>query len=211
MRRLGNVMGGVVLSAGLALCPLAGEAWAAAGDVLKVSAERANLRAGPSDKTEPLGQVQRGDELIELQRQGDWVGVRVGRTGEEGWIYGDLVQLATASRLGRETAPAGFRDISAGFDSLLRSIDERNGYRMIERVETADNRTLRVTPTAEWLRYGDRQAHVLGTLAVYELWKGKQNQQPSSVVLLDEQGREYVSIADNGDRPSLIIRSPAVR
>ena len=31
--------------------------------------------------------MQAGDDLIELQRQGEWVGVRVGRTGEEGWIY----------------------------------------------------------------------------------------------------------------------------
>lgn len=94
---------------------------AATGDVLKVTAERANLRAGPSDKAQQRGQVQAGDDLIELQRQGEWVGVRVGRTGEEGWIYSKLVQLASASTLSREAAPSGFKNLSPGFDTLVRS------------------------------------------------------------------------------------------
>lgn len=104
-------MAGIALASGAMLLP-GGGAIAATGDVLKVTAERANLRAGPSDKTEARGQVQSGEEVIELQRQGDWVGVRVGRTGEEGWIYGNLVQLATASRLSREAAPSGFKELS---------------------------------------------------------------------------------------------------
>ena len=106
---------------------------AATGDVLKVTAERANLRAGPSDKAQQRGQVQAGDDLIELQRRGEWVGVRVGRTGEEGWIYSKLVQLASASTLSREAAPAGFKNLSPGFDTLVRSIDDHS-YRMVERV-----------------------------------------------------------------------------
>ena len=183
---------------------------AATGDVLKVTAERANLRAGPSDKAQQRGQVQAGDDLIELQRQGEWVGVRVGRTGEEGWIYSKLVQLASASTLSREAAPSGFKNLSPGFDTLVRSIDDRNGYRMVERVDT-DNRTLRVTPTREWLRYGDGQAHVLGALAMYEVWKSSQNQQPVTVLLLDEEGREYVSIADGASGPALKVRSPEDR
>ena len=89
------------------IVPICGGVLAATGDVLKVKAERANLRAGPSEKSEARGQLQTGDDVIELQRQGDWIGVRVGRTGEEGWIYSSLVELASASRLGREVAPSG--------------------------------------------------------------------------------------------------------
>lgn len=139
----------------------------------------------------------------------DWIGVRVERTGAEGWIFGNLVHLESASRLGRETAPAGFKDLSPGFDGLVRSIDNRNGYRIVERVEATDNRTLRVTPTLEWLRYGDGQAHVLGALAFYALWKSNQNQQPVTVLLLDDEGREYVAITDEASGPSLTVHSPA--
>jgi hypothetical protein len=190
------------------LLPLGG-AKGATGDVLKVAVERANLRAQPSDKSETLAQVQRGDSLIELQRLNDWIGVRVERTGEEGWIFGNLAQLQSASRLGRETAPAGFKSLSPGFDGLIRSIDDRSGYRIVQRVEATDNRALRVTPTREWLRYGDGQAHVLGALAFYALWKSNQNQQPVTLLLLDDQGREYVGITDEASGPSLRVHSPA--
>jgi hypothetical protein len=193
----------------LALAVLVGTtALAATGDVHKVSAERANLRAGPSDKTDAIGQVERGDELIELQRQGNWLGIRVVRSGEEGWIFGDLVKLSSASRLGRETAPTGFKDLSPGFDSLVRSIDERNGYRMVDRVETADNRTLRVTPTREWLIFGDRQAHMLAALAIYEMWKSNQKDQPVALSLMDDNGQQYITISDSASGPSLSIHQP---
>jgi hypothetical protein len=172
-----------------------------------VTAERANLRAGPSDKTDALGQVQRGDELIELQRQGDWLGVRVIRTGEEGWVYGNLVQLSSATHLGRETAPAGFKDLSPGFDSLVRNIEQRYGYRMVDRVETTENRTLRVIPTREWLVYAGRQDHLLAALAFYQMWKNNQKGEPVNVSLMDEKGGQYITISDAPTGPSLTIHS----
>jgi hypothetical protein len=183
----------------------AAAALAASGDILKVTAERANLRAGPSDKTGVSGQVQRGDELIELQRQGDWFGIRAVRTGEEGWIYANLVQLASATRLGRETAPAGFKDLSPGFDSVVRNIEQRYGYHLIERVETTDNRTLRVIPTREWLIYGGRGDHLFAALAFYEMWRDRQKNQPVNLSLMDEKGGEYITISDTTSGPSLTV------
>jgi Bacterial SH3 domain len=193
------------LVAALSVILFGAMASAAPGDLHKVTAERANLRAGPSDKTNALGQVQRGDELIELQRQGDWFGVRVLRTGEEGWVYGNLVQLSAATRLARETAAAGFKDLSPGFDSLVRSIEQRYGYQMIDRVETTENRTLRVIPTREWLIYGGRQEHLLAALAFYEMWKNKQKDEPVNVFLMDEKGGQYITISDAASGPSLMI------
>jgi hypothetical protein len=38
------------------------------------------------------GTVERGDEVIELTRRDNWLGVRVLRTGEEGWIFGYLLE-----------------------------------------------------------------------------------------------------------------------
>jgi hypothetical protein len=199
-----------LFGASLAATPMLppGSVAAATGDVLKVTADRANLRAGPSERSDVRGQVQSGDDLIELRRQGEWIGVRIGRTGEEGWIYSNLVQLATASTLGGDAAPSGFKEISPGFDSLVRSVDERNGFPMVARVETSDDRTLRVTPTREWLLNGDGSGHVLGALAFYGIWKSQQEQQPVTVLLLDEQGREYITIRDGENGPSLTVRSP---
>jgi hypothetical protein len=188
---------------------LSASAWTFPGDTQEVTAERANLRAGPSDKAEALGQVQRGDEVIELQRRGDWLGVRVVRTGEEGWVHGNLVQLSSATRLGRETEPAGFKDLSPGFDSLIRKIEEHYGYPMVERVEITENRTLRVAPTREWLVYGGRQDHLLAALAFYQMWKDNQNDQPVNVSLMDEKGGQYISISDGSSGPSLMVHPVA--
>ena len=52
---------------------------------------------------------------------------------------------------------------------------------------------------------------MLGALAMYEVWKSSQNQQPVTVLLLDEEGREYVSIADGASGPALKVRSPEDR
>jgi hypothetical protein len=195
------------IAVALSVILLSTNAWAFPGDIQEVTAERANLRAGPSERTEALGQVERGDELIELQRQGDWLGIRVVRTGEEGWIHGNLVDLSSATRLGRETEPAGFKDLSPGFDSLMRTIEEHHGYRLVERVEVTENRTLRVVPTREWLIYGGRQDHLLAVLAFYQMWKHNQDDQSVNVSLMDEKGGQYITVSDDSSGPSLMIHS----
>lgn len=113
--------------------------------------------------------------------------------------------MSSATRLGRDTAAAGFKDLSPGFDSLVRNIEERYGYQMIDRVEMPENRTLRVIPTREWLVYGGSQDHLLAALAFYEMWKNKQKDQPVNLSLMDEKGRQYISISDAASGPSLTI------
>jgi uncharacterized protein YgiM (DUF1202 family) len=76
-----------------------GSLLAATGDTLRVVGERVNLRAGPSDNATVRSQVVQGEQLLELQRDGNWYGVRVLRTGEEGWIFGNLIEPMTASTL----------------------------------------------------------------------------------------------------------------
>jgi uncharacterized protein YgiM (DUF1202 family) len=68
----GSLLGSVVL--GL----LCGSALAAPGDIHRVSgADVVNLRAGPTDASNIRGKVDQGDEVIELAREGNWIGVRV--------------------------------------------------------------------------------------------------------------------------------------
>ena len=76
----GSLLGAVLLGI------LSGGALAAPGDIHRVSgADVVNLRAGPSDASNIRGRIDHGDEVIELTRDGNWVGVRVLQTGEEGW------------------------------------------------------------------------------------------------------------------------------
>lgn len=59
--------------------------------VLYVDAPVVNLRDGPGTDYKILVQVERGDQLNEIERDGDWVNVTAARSGTTGWIFGRLV------------------------------------------------------------------------------------------------------------------------
>ena len=204
---------GSLLGAAL-LVMLSGSALAAPGDIHRVSgAEVVNLRAGPSDTSNIRGRVEQGDEVIELTRDGNWIGARVLRTGEEGWIYGGLLEpVAQSGLLPRDAAlgngDAGFLRLSEGFDRLMRRVNDDLGYRMVEEATPVAEGVLQVRPTAAWLRSGGRDAHMMAALAFYELWKNYQDGRPVTLVMTDEQGREYIRIADTDLGPELAIAAP---
>src|SRR5215216_781790 len=109
--RDGLLTGAALLA--LAVGPAAA-ALAAPGDLHRVAAERVNLRAGPSEDAAVRRRVGRGEELLELRREGDWYGVRVTRTGEEGWVADDLVERVARSTLDQAQAPPRSADASRG-------------------------------------------------------------------------------------------------
>jgi uncharacterized protein YgiM (DUF1202 family) len=194
---------------------LSGTALAAPGDIHRVSgAEVVNLRAGPSDATNIRGRLDQGDEVIELTRDGNWIGVRVLQTGEEGWVYGGLLERVAQSGLLPGDAgqagggDAGFLQLSEGFDRLMRRVNGDLGYRMVEDAAPVAEGVLQVRPTAAWLRSGGRDAHLMAALAFYEMWKNYQNGRPVTLVMTDEQGKEYIRIADGDLGPELAIAAP---
>ena len=102
------------LLGGLPAAPLA-----ATGDLYQVTSEKANLRAGPSDSDNVRTQLGRGEQLLELRREGNWYGVRVLRTGEHPVARSDMRHLPDSSNGpdGRDTAgdiPMGGRNAGGG-------------------------------------------------------------------------------------------------
>ncbi len=191
----------------------AGPAGAAPGDIYRVAhAETVNLRAGPSDQSNVRGTVQQGDQVIELARADNWIGVRVLRTGEEGWIFSQLLEAVARSTLGTEPPVAvedvGFMRWSESFNRLLASINGDLGYPTVQKVEQPEPDLLRVVPTTEWLRNAGRDAHLMGAAAMYEMWKNHQNGGPVRLVIVDDQGRDYIQIADQDGEPNLSIKLP---
>ena len=182
-------------------------ALAATGDLYQVTSEKANLRAGPSDNDNVRTQLARGEQLIELRREGNWYGVHVLRTGEEGWVFGNLVDRTAQSTLGGDaTAPtnAGFLDLSESFDKALRSINSTLGYPVVRSVRQGENNTLRVIANPDWLRATSRDAQLMTALAVYQMWKNHQNNQPVRVTLADGD-QPYITIADEAGGPRLTV------
>jgi len=188
-------------------------AQAAPGDIHRVAgAEVVNLRAGPSDESNIRGRVEQGDEVIELTSEGNWRGVRVLHTGEEGWIYGGLLEAVAQSGLlpgdVADTEPGGFLQLSEDFDRLIRRVNGGLGYRMVEEANVPSQGVLRVVPTPSWLRAGSRDSHVMAALAFYQMWKNHQNGRPVTMVLEDGGGADYIRIADGDRGPELAISAP---
>jgi uncharacterized protein YgiM (DUF1202 family) len=181
---------------------------AAPGDTYRVTGEQVNLRAGPSEDANVRSRVKAGDELIELRREGSWLGVRVTSSGEEGWIYEDLVERVSPSTLQGGTAAGPLKELSGTFDILLSRVSDYLGYSVVEKVERVEPNTLRVTPTREWLRNGGSDGHVMAAMAFYQMWKNHQNGRPVSLVMLDDRGKDYVIITDKETGPALSINKP---
>ena len=173
-----------------------------------MTAERVNLRTGPSDTANVRGQILQGEQLLELRREGNWYGIRVLRTGEEGWIFSDVIQTVTPSTLGsaggQAALTAGFGDLSRDFDRLMGSLAQRAGYSLIERASQKGGDTLEVTMTPEWLRSGSTDEHLFAASAIYQMWKNHQNSAPVRVVLLEPGGEPYVTIDETGPAESLL-------
>ena len=71
---------------------LSGPALGAAGDVLTVTGDQVNVRAGPGTDHGVLRQVSREQRLVEIKRQGDWVHAEIaGGGGADGWIHTSLI------------------------------------------------------------------------------------------------------------------------
>jgi hypothetical protein len=84
----GLTLGGLAASTGLP----GGLALAAAGDTLVVTGDGVNVRFGPSADARVKMRVYHDQQVMELEREGDWVRAEIaGSGGQDGWIHGSLL------------------------------------------------------------------------------------------------------------------------
>ncbi len=84
----GLTLGGLAASTGLP----GGSALAAAGDMLVVTGDGVNVRFGPSADARVKMRVYHDQQVMELQREGEWVRAEIaGSGGQDGWIHGSLL------------------------------------------------------------------------------------------------------------------------
>jgi hypothetical protein len=189
-----------LLASAVAVPALAGP-----GDIHEITADLVNLRASPSDAASVRDRIEGGTQVIELRRDGGWLGVRVVPTGQEGWIYGELLRSVQSSQLGEGDATAGLGKYSGDLDSLLYQVSARFEVPMLAKVEESGG-TLTLTPTESWLRASSEDAQLMAATAIYGMWKNYRNQAPVEVVLLDADGDPYVAIRDEGEAgPALTV------
>jgi hypothetical protein len=103
----------------------------------------------------------------------------------------------------------GFLRLSEGFNRLIRRINADLGYSVVQEVQQPEADLLRVVPSKAWLINGSREAHLMAAAAIYEMWKNHQNGAPVRLVMVDDQGRDYITIIDDETGPNLSIAVPA--
>jgi hypothetical protein len=192
----------------IASVALAGAVLAGPGDVYKVTGERVNLRAGPTDQAAVRTQVLQGEELIELAQQGRWLGVRVARTGEEGWVFNELVRRTAQSTLGRRVSAAGFSRYSRDFDGLIEAINGELGFPMVAALDQGANNTLRVTPTPEWMLGTGRDAKLYAAVALHQMWRNFSGRPANVAMLLNNA--PFLSVSDTSTGPVIVYEVPPV-
>ena len=186
---------------------VAGTAIAGTGDIHRVTAERLNVRAGPTNEADVRTQIQQGTRVVEVGSEEGWVGIRVMATGEEGWVFGDYLEPVSRSTLDVEMEDGPFAALSRSFDTAVERANERLGLRTVASIEQAGENTLRVVPTAQWLRRGSHDAHLMAAVAFYQLWKNHRDGSPVDLVMTDTAGEPYIRISDEADGPVVTIPS----
>ena len=187
---------------------------AAPGDIHRVvNADLVNLRAGPSEESSVRGTIERGDEVIELTRQR-----QLARRARAAHRRGRLDLRTTPGAGGAQHARHGWPPTSRrrrllatleGFNRLIRSINADLGYPIVQEVQQPEADLLRVVPSRDWLINGSREAHLMAAAAMYEMWKNHQNGAPVRLVMVDDEGRDYITIVDDETGPNLSIALPA--
>ncbi len=86
----------------LAVALAAHLAWA--GESIRVTATRANLRSGPSTTSRVVAKVDRGAQLEVLGREGDWIRVAVPGSGATAYIHSSLCEASAPAA--PEAAPS---------------------------------------------------------------------------------------------------------
>ncbi|MFV8833426.1 SH3 domain-containing protein [Aquisalimonas sp.] len=93
----------------------AGVAAAAPGDLWEVQSYSSNFRSGPGTEHGVVTQGDRGDVVMELQREGEWLHVSYNRSGSTAWAHESLVDQLTV--------PAGEAEDSPNFDGFASTFD----------------------------------------------------------------------------------------
>ena len=180
----------------LCACAVSANALAAPGDILYVQGKVANMREGPSTQRPIVLQLERGQQLLEFQRKGNWVEVGADRTGgKSGWIHSSLVgNQLTAGGPSAPSADAKFQRFQAAFDALNASVEQRSGVRLFTKAENLGDGMVQVTATDRWLN-APRADQKSSLKTVFQMWDAADGSGlPIAVYVVDERGNQRMSM-----------------
>ena len=162
---------------------------AAAGDKLIITGSIVNLRTAPStDAASPI-KLLKDREVIEIQRQGDWVEVKTSREDiNTGWIYKTLIRKVKKRESAEEKR---FRIFKQRFNAYKENIRNQNNIPQFKEVIDKGEGTIHVIATEAWLAT-THDARGVSLSDVFKLWSDVVPVGSSlTVIVLDEQGEQH--------------------
>ncbi|MEX2650250.1 MAG: SH3 domain-containing protein [Alphaproteobacteria bacterium] len=174
------------------------------GDALAVTGDRVNLRDGAGSDSDVLTTLERGAALVEIERDGKWVRVRV-EDGlvEEGWIHVSFVapRAVEAGAPAQATPSAEEIRATARLAALELAVDQLDaaaqaqGYEFFGAVRAVGGKDehVEVVATERWIAApeGFRRSNFL---AIESLWRSIVGA-VGSVRIVDEDGEVLIESA----------------
>jgi hypothetical protein len=166
-----------------------GNSHAAAGDQLIITGDIVNLRTAPSiDAASPI-KLLKDRQVIEIQRQGDWVEIKTNREDiKTGWVYKTLIAKVKQKESAEEKR---FRIFKQRFAEYNQNIRNQNGIPNFKDAKDEGAGTIHLIATGVWLAK-THEARGAPLNDIFKLWSDVVPVGSSlSVIVLDEQGEQH--------------------
>ncbi len=159
---------------------------AASGDRLFVTGSGVNVRSGPETTRSVLMQIGEGHELTEIERQQDWVRVKIAWIGGSGWIHESLLTSEVPADAARQRPPA-YHNFVQDIEQLNLDILDILGDVFFARVAYRGEGRVELTATPAWLS-APAEERRRDVEALYALWKSHYDGDESTLVIVDPRG-----------------------
>lgn len=169
---------------------------AAPGDSFLVLGNNVNVREGPSLNYPVVLKLHKGHKVMEFQREGEWVEIRTGKTGEKsGWIHSSLLGQESVDAPTKTTGNKKFQKFKTDFDELNARINKKMGITFFTKAEELGNGIIQVTATDAWVNTPKPdKANTIRVL--FELWDTAEGSgSPIAVYIVDKQGNQHMSMS----------------
>ena len=162
---------------------------AATGDQLIITGDIVNLRTAPSTDAASSIKLLKDRQVIEIQRQGDWIEIKTNREDiKTGWVYKTLIRKLKKKESAEEKR---FRIFKQRFNAYKENIMNQNGIPPFKEVMDKGEGTIHIIATEAWLAT-THEARGVSLSDVFKLWSDVVPVGSSlSVIVLDEQGEQH--------------------
>ncbi len=164
------------------------------GDALVITANIVNLRSAPTTEADVLIKLLKGKQVMEIQRQAEWVNIETGREDiKTGWVHQSLVNKVVQKESPRENpADKRFKIFLQKFNDYNDAIRQKNDIVYFTAVKNNGAGSINVIATQAWLEM-DHAARGIALNEVFKLWRDVTPVGSAmSIVVLDEQGEQHM-------------------